>query len=925
MKIHPHVLSLLLLVTACQAGDVVPEAAYTGPVTVVSGVVGPSASSLFLFGAYPTPGSVWRYKTDFTQATLATFIAANGVAWRSEAFNDTAWASGPSQIGVGDSPRDEVTLVTRVDYDAGTSGVQIGPVALFRAKFTLPDLAAISSVTGTVRFDDSCVVYVNGTQIFRHSDILANSPLTEYTQVTPGASTRENATAPLTIPLNLVRAGENTIAVEVRQYDPGSGDMSFDLNLAANSLASITRWTTANSPYHMTGDVIVPVGMTLIIEPGVRVFANENARLIVNGVIQVEGTAAQPVSFSHFPGAPLVDDPREPGNLTYPPKWGGILIQDSLSPENRVRHATFYGAQPSDVEGSVTVTRSACVVSHCEFCATYLHGVYGRNCSLTVEDCRFPSVFPPGKEALGEDLDNLSEFIEVDSPTGEVSGNAAFSGGFPIGGHLRIYRNHFYGSSGHNDLIDITAGRWGVTPVLDVQDNHFHGPTGDEHIDLNGDAYIAGNIFENCAKDAYTSDNGYANAISSDAAGANTTIVVTRNTFIRCDHAVNVKSSTGVIFEHNTVTQINADYPFVRGTFNQAVKTSAMNCFIPEDTGRAGDGGYLAGNIFYGGVGGAAFTRLVSWADRDLATRPAKTTKLEMWDNFIDPGIQDAAIGNRPENVLSSVWRPVTGNPKFTDPGGGNYTLAADSPAKGTGPNGLDFGATAAAGCFIADRPPLATRSHSANLTIGGPGIFSYRWRLNGGPWSAAIAIAPGVFPRTGATVRTAVLALVDLPTGLQSVEVVGQDFAGNWQVTPTLAQWQVSDTPPLDFPSWLAWSGAAAAVDGDWDGLSPLAEFALGLDAKLPEGASVGYVGSSFSVSLPTLPAAGVRYIVESSVDLGNASWTPVATQAPGATWAGPVTLNAPENGRRTLIVTVPANAPRLFWRLRFEWMPGS
>jgi len=93
--------------------------------------------------------------------------------------------------------------------------------------------------------------------------------------------------------------------------------------------------------------------------------------------------------------------------------------------------------------------------------------VYGKNCSLTVQDSIFPDVYPPGKESLGQVLDNLSEFVEVDSPANDpgIVGNPNFVNGFPVGSVLRLYRNHFYASSGHNDLVDITSGKWGETPV----------------------------------------------------------------------------------------------------------------------------------------------------------------------------------------------------------------------------------------------------------------------------------------------------------------------------------------------------------------------------------------------------------------------------------------------------------------------------
>ena len=939
MRSSPLSLGLYLLLSAlpvwhaiAAAPDAWPGDTYSGPLTPVSGTLGAASTPLLVYGVYPAAGSTWRYKTDFTSTTLAQFIATNGNAWRSEGFDDSSWAQGPSQIGYGDAPRDEVTLVARTYYGTAT-GTQSGPVGLFRAQFTIANVNAVAVVSGRVLFDDSCAVYVNGTQVYRHGDLTGNAPLTEYTETTTPL-TRENAEANFTVPLAVLHDGANTIAVEVHQHDAGSLDLSFDLRLSSVPAQEI-QWTAAGGPYHLTGDVTVPAGATLVIGSGTRVFANSTRRLIVNGILKVQGTEAAPVHFSHLPGAPLEDDPREPGTQAVPPKWGGILVQDSLSPENRISHATFYGAQPAAVEGSITVVRAACVIEHGLFCATYLHGVYGRNCSLTVQDSVFPDVFPPGKEYLGEVLDNLSEFVEVDSAAADpgIAGNPNFVNGFPIGGVLRLYRNHFYGSSGHNDLVDITAGKWGETPVLDVQDNYFHGPTGDEHIDLNGDAYIAGNIFENCTKDQYTSDNGYANAISSDLGGTDTTIVVVRNVFTHCDHAVNVKRASAVIFEHNTVADVNPDYLFVRNAglpteFRQNVAGSAINFFIPEDTGRAGDGAFAAWNIFYGGAGNGALPRVLSWADRDLTGQPQKTTKLELFRNIVDPLVLDPVIGSQhPNNVLAAVWQTTAINPQFADRAARNYALHALSPVLAAGPFGLPPGHTIPAGCYLGNRPPAATSATSAAITIGGPGIFAYQWRIDGGAWSASVAFAPGVFPRTGATVRTSTLALAGLAEGTHTLEVIGQDFAGNWQPVPTTASWLVSATPPANYSQWLAWYGVADGSDIDADGLGSLVEYGFAtspLVSGAPPGTPLtGAFGVTFHLPENAALAQGhgrpdITYQVEMSETLSPTSWTTIAIKAPGSAWTGNVIVGPASGGLVPVTIIAPATASRQFLRMR-------
>src|SRR5262249_13550677 len=161
--------------------------------------------------------------------------------------------------------------------------------------------------------------------------LTGNALLQAYANFNSAAST-ENATSNITVPLNLVHDGVNTIAVEVHQQANDSSDVTFDLRLDALPLgAPEVRWTPAGSPYRLTADATVPPGVTLVVEPGVSVFADSTRRLTVNGIIKVLGTADARVRFSHLPGAPLVDDPREPGTQSVPPKWGGILIRDSLS------------------------------------------------------------------------------------------------------------------------------------------------------------------------------------------------------------------------------------------------------------------------------------------------------------------------------------------------------------------------------------------------------------------------------------------------------------------------------------------------------------------------------------------------------------------------------------------------------------------
>jgi hypothetical protein len=70
-------------------------------------------------------------------------------------------------------------------------------------------------------------------------------------------------------------------------------------------ISSSTTWTKTNSPYILTGPVLVGYGVTLTIEPGVNVNL-ATYYLEVNGTLNARGTATDKITFSAqyngFPG-----------------------------------------------------------------------------------------------------------------------------------------------------------------------------------------------------------------------------------------------------------------------------------------------------------------------------------------------------------------------------------------------------------------------------------------------------------------------------------------------------------------------------------------------------------------------------------------------------------------------------------------------
>ncbi|HEV57805.1 MAG TPA: hypothetical protein ENN87_09980, partial [Phycisphaerales bacterium] len=137
-----------------------------------------------------------------------------------------------------------------------------------------------------------------------------------------------------------------------------------------------------------------------------------------------------------------------------------------------------------------------------------------------------------------------------------------------------------------------------------------------------------------------------------------------------------------------------------------------------------------------------------------------------------------------PEELLPWGQGNLSDDPQLIDPVQGEYGLAPTSPARGAGPNGLDMGACVPAGASISGEPTHTTWRTAATLTVGGPGIVAYRYRVNEEPWSAVRAIAEPIH-------------LTALSDGSSfQVAVFGQDLTGRWQDTPTLSRpWTVDST----------------------------------------------------------------------------------------------------------------------------------
>jgi len=123
-------------------------------------------------------------------------------------------------------------------------------------------------------------------------------------------------------------------------------------------------WTLENSPYRMVGDVRVPPGQRLIIEPGVEVLGLAGIKLIVEqSTLLAVGTADQPITFT-------AANPNAP--------WRGIRMtaanDATMLSYCVLEHARGDGAYPDVRGGAVYVVECSPTFTHNVF-----RGNYSRN------------------------------------------------------------------------------------------------------------------------------------------------------------------------------------------------------------------------------------------------------------------------------------------------------------------------------------------------------------------------------------------------------------------------------------------------------------------------------------------------------------------------------------------------------------------
>ena len=135
-------------------------------------------------------------------------------------------------------------------------------------------------------------------------------------------------------------------------------------------------WSVEGAPYVVQGDVEIPDGETLVIEPGVTVQFETNAGLSANGTLTAVGTAASLIRFTSAQTSP------SPGD------WDGLALRSSSGSLAWIQ--IDYAVDGLSIWNSSSPTISDCTVRYSADTGIRVRAFAGVGCG---KRCKIPTTW----------------------------------------------------------------------------------------------------------------------------------------------------------------------------------------------------------------------------------------------------------------------------------------------------------------------------------------------------------------------------------------------------------------------------------------------------------------------------------------------------------------------------------------------------
>ena len=270
----------------------------------------------------------------------------------------------------------------------------------------------------------------------------------------------------------------------------------FMISMALYSQTEVTgnqsgTWQTNGSPYLVIGDITVPTGETLSIEPGVQVIFQGHYQFKVKGLLMAQGTETDSIVFTC---------------QNTSTGWGGIRIDGNMTSSFqycRFEHGKTEGDYPDVHGGAVALLNADASFEHC---------VFKNNTADTGEDGMGGAIYAlnAGSQTYFNDCQFISNY------TFGEGGAIKFSGGNGI----QMTRCEFIGNHckyGGGAISCYSVAQIKMSFCL-FADNYTLYSAGGAVQTLGMDNNL---VFENCTFYGNTANNGDGGAVSLAYASAN--------------------------------------------------------------------------------------------------------------------------------------------------------------------------------------------------------------------------------------------------------------------------------------------------------------------------------------------------------------------------------------------------------------------